>query len=583
MKKNRNLYFFGGLIAVLGLSLLVLLTKNLMIFSKTKDAFESRPAETVLGYYNPNQAATDSGVDSFRHFVLKWNNADAGELPSILQKELAEKGGVLLTLEVHPIDGQKESYAATWEAILAGKYDEKIEHLCVALEGRNQPTYLRLNPEMEVPVNLLPWQNQSPDHYIKAFRHFAKKCKSLAPGAKIVWGPAGYPGALEYWPGEDLVDVLSLTIKSNSEELTSAYPKESSVKNIIRRKLHRIRFIEKPVLILASGQLAENEYSRQDFKVDLDSIRQYLTATAPQQPYKDQRYVPATNTPGLERVQQYAKTSAVRIGVYDPELELTDHPLVTIEHIFANLEGIINGELQKKLNEVVSRNHDVIVTLEPWDYQERKDGLNVLEKTVQGQYDEEFKELYRIASSVNKKVYLRFAHEMEIPIERYPWQSKDPALYIQAFRHFVNQGRPLASNLYIVWGPAGDRGSLEWWPGEEYVDYISIAIYGLPDKNITDHQKQESFQRIFKRKLHRMRFANKPIFITEFGVKGPDDYQEQWLAGAAQTIKEHPEVVGVCYFNQPDVPKAWGDIEAPDWSVSEQCFNQFAAAVTAMQ
>ena len=104
----------------------------------------------------------------------------------------------------------------------------------------------------------------------------------------------------------------------------------------------------------------------------------------------------------------------------------------------------------------------------------------------------------------------------------------------------------------------------------DVVDFISIAIYGLPDKNITDPEKQESFNTIFKRKNWRMRFIDKPIFITEFGVKGPEDYQTEWLIKAAKVIGENPQIVGINYFNMTDTPKAWGEIKPPDWSITKK-------------
>ena len=166
-------------------------------------------------------------------------------------------------------------------------------------------------------------------------------------------------------------------------------------------------------------------------------------------------------------------------------------------------------------------------------------------------------------------------HEMEIPIHRYPWQSQDPVNYINTFRYFMKfEGGP-GSNVKKIWGPAGDRGSIDFWPGDDVVDFISIAIYGLPDKNITDPEQQESFRTIFERKYHRMRFADKPLFITEFGVKGPENFQDKWLSDAAKIINAYPQIFGVCYFNLYDNPKAWGHIKAPDWSITPASMQRF--------
>jgi beta-mannanase len=107
------------------------------------------------------------------------------------------------------------------------------------------------------------------------------------------------------------------------------------------------------------------------------------------------------------------------------------------------------------------------------------------------------------------------------------------------------------------------------------VDFVSVAIYGLPDKNITDPKKQESFSTIFYRKYWRVRLLNKPIFITEFGVKGPEEYQTNWLEAAAVVIRENQQIVGINYFNMSDTPKAWGEIKPPDWSITKKSFYAF--------
>jgi beta-mannanase len=265
------------------------------------------------------------------------------------------------------------------------------------------------------------------------------------------------------------------------------------------------------------------------------------------------------------------------LGVFDPNRRLVDQPAVQVEHLFAKWHTLRNGEFKREFQAVISRHHDVIVTMEPWDGPDQPMDKDVLANTLRGRYDTQLKALYALISNVGQTVYLRWAHEMEIPITRYPWQSQNPLTYIKAYRYVAQFNQERAPNIRMVWGPAGDRGSLDFWPGDDVVDYISIAIYGLPDKNITDHKQQETFRDIFLRKTRRMAFVHKPIFITEFGVKGPDDFQQQWLKGAAQTLREHPEVAGANYFNLQDSPKAWGEIEAPDWSITPAAFSQFAA------
>lgn len=248
---------------------------------------------------------------------------------------------------------------------------------------------------------------------------------------------------------------------------------------------------------------------------------------------------------------------------------------VSVEHLFVYFSDIETGKLMKDMNGVISRGNDLIVTLEPGESEGKIEDPEVLKNILKGKYDQVIGEFYSILSTTDQTIYLRFAHEMEIPITRYAWQSKEPIDYIKAYRYFMRFPETNLGNVKKVWGPAGDRGSLEWWPGNDVVDYMSIAIYGLTDKNITDPNQQESFAQAFNRKKWRLRFVDKPIFITEFGVKGEEAYQTNWLEGAAQTLNKNYQVIGVNYFNKTDVPKAWGDIKPPDWSITKNSFHQF--------
>ncbi|HUH32476.1 MAG TPA: hypothetical protein VLZ28_00905, partial [Daejeonella sp.] len=273
------------------------------------------------------------------------------------------------------------------------------------------------------------------------------------------------------------------------------------------------------------------------------------------------------------------RESELKIGVYDPKEKLNQLKEVTTEHVFPNWKDLQDGSFEKQFNAIIARNHDVIVTMEPWREMNAKPDSNLLESIVKGRYDHLLNKLFTIISKGDRTVYLRWIHEMEIPVTRYPWQSQPPVNYIKAFRYFASFRKPEDTHIKLVWGPAGDRGLQDFWPGHDVVDYISVAIYGLPDKNITDHKRQESFRAIFNRKNNRMRLFNKPIFVTEFGIKGPEDYQLEWLLAASETISSNPRIIGVSYFNMVDTPMAWGDIEAPVWSISKETFLSFVKSL----
>ncbi len=518
----------------------------------------------VLAEFSFHTNAQNRVIDEFPHFTVKLFESGKWHINKNILDHIPDSIPVLLTIETWNKNRISSYFENPLEKLLKGSFDRVSKRLCIEIIGSRPNVYFRFNPEMEVPVIRYPWQSYGPRRYIESFRHFARVCKIHAPQVKQAWGPSGYPGTLEFYPGDDVVDAATVTIKSDSEQSLDVYPKNYSLQYDVIRRLHRLRFVDKPVFVLGSHQSAN------------DSIDINLVNNITKLINKERDVVYAENNFHRdERVVTKIKSDEIEIGLYDPQSLLNEEPSVTVEHLFVDFGSLENGDFEKDFQGVIGRDHNVIVTFEPFRLPGGKTDLQVLQNIADGKYDMEINHLYSIISSANQLVYLRYAHEMEIPITRYPWQSQDPIVYIKSFRYFMKFKNPLPEHIKRVWGPAGDRGSVEWYPGNDVVDFVSIAIYGLPDKNITDPEKQESFATIFNRKKWRLRFIDKPIFITEFGVKGPEGYQTKWLENAAKVIRNNQQVVGINYFNMSDTPKAWGDIKPPDWSITRNSFNHF--------
>lgn len=523
--------------------------------------------QPVLAVFDRNDTA--AAKNNFRHFLLQLIGTEGGNLSAALSPLAGSSQPLFITIETLPPAGENDPKENVLEQLLNGDFDDQLKQLCSVLAKNKNEQLVTINPDMEVYVNLFPWQKQAPDLYIKSFRHFAELIKEHAPRAKIAWAPAGYPGADEYWPGASFVDWIAVSLKSRSEMMTTNYPEPASQQKTFEQKIERMRLFNKPMLFVGSEKFPKTAFNPLHFTAAVDFIKQNQTVL-----YQDAG-IADTKIP-----ESILRKNAPAIGLYDPKQALINIKGVSVEHLFVNLERLSNGAFANNFNAVIARNHDVIVTMEPWKAKHMQRDSNLIANIVSGKYDEQFLHLFEILKKqTTKKIYLRFLHEMEIPITRYPWQSQDPVMYIKAYRHFVNLLQHKPANIYMVWGPAGDRGSMEFWPGSDVVDYVSIAIYGLPDKNITDHTKQESFSTIFNRKYRRISATHKPLFITEFGVKGPEDYKREWMMAAAAVINKVKTITGINYFNFEDSPKAWGNIKTPDWSTSHAVFLDFVKEI----
>lgn len=503
------------------------------------------------------------GLEGSQSYLLEWrktspSQAELDDFYNLIDKDEP----LVLTVDALAEPGFGESYGANLNATSRGDYDERIKRLAERLKTHQAQVYLRWGEAMEVDAQDYPWQLKYPKLYTDAFRHFVTTARKVNPDLYFIWGPAGYPGLEEYWPGADVVDIISLDITHESEVLPKPYPPYQSVGEELYREVHRLRFFDKPIAVFAFEDVPAEEVQ--------EGLREAIQA---QKPLGD--------IPLGTAASNQVDTSSFRVGVYDPKDRLTGLDGVTVEHLFVNWANLEKGPFRKDFQDALDRGHEVIVTAEPFKDAAANHDRQVLAKMQNGEYDTLIGGLYDILAQADQTVYLRFAHEMEIPIERYPWQSQDPIEYIMAFRYFMNFPDTFPVNVKRVWGPAGDRGSMEFYPGDDVVDFVSIAIYGLPDKNITDHKQQESFERIFDRKRHRLVLSGKPVFITAFGVKGPEDFQAYWLEEAGKVLRQHKETIyGACYFNLYDNPDVWGEgVPAPDWSVEAETFEAFIATL----
>ncbi len=229
-----------------------------------------------------------------------------------------------------------------------------------------------------------------------------------------------------------------------------------------------------------------------------------------------------------------------------------------------------------------------MLTLEPWG--DIKDGegnpKSPLDVINNGSLDPYFRQMARDIKTYNRKIRIRFAHEMiqnDVPESIdphpgwYPWQDY-PAQYINAFRRFVTIFREeKVSNVEFVWAPnyhMHDFSILaKYYPGQEYVDWIGLDGYNWGG---------EDFDGIFKNiyqsiVLHPEIFGDKPVMISEFAMAQVLDKtrtKAQWIKDAFAKIRseQYGKIRALYWF---EVNKEH------DWRLqsSDNSWNAFKAAI----
>ena len=192
-----------------------------------------------------------------------------------------------------------------------------------------------------------------------------------------------------------------------------------------------------------------------------------------------------------------------------------------------------------------------------------------LHDVVDGRYDEMLTARGEEAGELAAPVLLDLAAEMN---EEEGWGGHDPELYVAAYRHVHDLVSAAADgNVVWVWAPnntdsAGSPGALEYYPGDEYVDWTGIDGYnwGTSEPGFT----WQSFAEVFGPLYEQLAELGKPVIIGETASDEVGGSKPDWIADVVPTLQaDFPAVRAVVWF---DVDKE------RDWRVGSSPATQAA-------
>lgn len=272
---------------------------------------------------------------------------------------------------------------------------------------------------------------------------------------------------------------------------------------------------------------------------------------------------------GLENSQrtQPASSENSLFGVYDPQGQFSGQDLLAIRHFYVSWADFDLAELRQDLVNCEQRGHQVLLTIEPWPIGETKSEL--LPSIVEGDYDKTIRDIASLLAELSTPTYVSWGHEMDQDlIDRYPWSGQDPQQFLSAYRYVVDAIRTQAKAVRFIWTGVLKKGSLQYWPGKDYADYVGLPIYSFPLYDQNTYGFIRNFETTFREKLDVVDQLDMPLFVTELGVSGSPDFEAFWLREAFSQLAEQEEVAAVVFFYSKDVDGAWGkELPTPDWRV----------------
>lgn len=266
---------------------------------------------------------------------------------------------------------------------------------------------------------------------------------------------------------------------------------------------------------------------------------------------------PVIHTPGL------------KFGVYDPHGDFAEQANVATEALFMPWEDVDLSSLPAADTYARERRRNLLITVEPWSWDEnfRLTSDELQARVLDGAYDKNMREIARLIGQMKSPVIFRWAQEMEDHESRFSWAGWKPDAYITAYRRVADITKKEAPKARLMWSPKGVPGLKDYYPGDSYVDYVGLSVFGLEAFDKIAHGGPLSFRDNLMRGYGLIEEFSKPVWVAELGYEGSDSYLTAWMDDVIRDRKEFPLLEEVVYFNDREVHPWPYNLGKPDWRV----------------
>lgn len=220
-----------------------------------------RQANRGFGAYDPYGDFSNDASANVEHLFLPWEDVD---LTSLADAEIyAKERGRSLLITIEPWTWSEDwrvEPAALKNRIMSGAYDANMDAICQIAGAMEVPVTIRWAHEMEDKTGRFTWANWQPDDYVAAYRRMVDLCRSTAPQASFMWSPKGEEGLQAYYPGDEYVDVIGLSIFGLEQWDLDKYGRERSFAEVLKPAYDRVVPFNKPIVVAELGVVGGQVY-----------------------------------------------------------------------------------------------------------------------------------------------------------------------------------------------------------------------------------------------------------------------------------------------------------------------------------
>ncbi|SEO15688.1 endoglucanase [Pseudorhodobacter antarcticus] len=225
------------------------------------DAQSLPPGDLPFGVYDPFGDYSDVSGVATEHLFMPWEDVF---LPSLAEAEVYTKArgrNLLVTIEPWTWSrDERNSAKVLQKGIADGSYDDTMRTVCAALATVDVPMTIRWAQEMDDASGQFIWSGWAPQTYVAAYQKMIKICRLAAPKAKFMWSPLGNDSMASYYPGDDYVDVVGLTVFSLQPWEEAIMGRAQSFDDIFGPRYARALQFNKPIVIAELGYIGDSAH-----------------------------------------------------------------------------------------------------------------------------------------------------------------------------------------------------------------------------------------------------------------------------------------------------------------------------------
>jgi endoglucanase len=219
------------------------------------------PNQTKFGAYDPHGDFTNQNDVVTEALFLPWEDVDLETLRVADSYAIQRNRKLLITVE--PWSWNEDWRLSSDELrqkVLAGEYDANVKAISDVVKTLKSPVIIRWGHEMEDTSGRFTWSNWPAEDYIKAYKKVVDQFRADTPTVQVMWSPKGLEGLEKYYPGDDYVDLIGLSVFGLQAYDNKVYGKPQTFTEALQPGYDRVAHYKKPIWVAELGYEGDAKY-----------------------------------------------------------------------------------------------------------------------------------------------------------------------------------------------------------------------------------------------------------------------------------------------------------------------------------